>query len=98
MRANIYRENVRQSQRCTIKTELWALFFLAFGLSALGATWYNTDVNPCDPENAGTDYWFEVCMNEGPIDLSPTQDRPESDAKPIEDEADTLTSLGRMES
>ena len=79
MRANIYKANITQSQRCTVKTELWMLFFLIFSLAALGVTWYHTEEDLCDPANAGTDYWYEVCMNEGEIDLGADQAQDKED-------------------
>ncbi len=88
MHANIYRENVRQSDRCTITTELWMLAFLGIAVLVLFGTWLNTEPGDCDPSNTGTDYWYEACMNEGEIDLGADQ---------IQDEAQTFVSQGRVE-
>ena len=74
MRANIYRENVRQADRCTISTELWLFAFLAIAMLGLAGACLLIEEDPCDPANEGTDYWYEVCLNEGPIDLSPIED------------------------
>jgi hypothetical protein len=88
-----YFEKVRRREYPpTIITELRLLAFLVLALAVLGAFAYTGQKdNDCDPANTGTDYWYEVCMNEGEIDLG-------ADQQPtIEDEAQTLKSLGRVE-
>ena len=55
-----------------IKTELLLLAGLVFGSAVLFSTFLYTD-NPCNPSQEGTDYWYEVCMNEGEIDLGADQ-------------------------
>ena len=74
--------------RCTITTELWISLFLVIAIISLVAGWLYTREGDCDPANTGTDYWYEVCMNEGEIDLGADQ---------IQDEAQTFVSQGRVE-
>ena len=64
----------------------WLLIIYITLLLLAGGYWLFvafTYENPCD--NVGTDYWYEVCMNEGEIDLG------------VQDEVDSMTSLGRIE-
>ena len=56
-----------------IKTELLLLAGLVLGGAVLLSTFLSTD-DPCDRSNEGTDYWYEVCMNDGEIDLGADQD------------------------
>ena len=56
-----------------IKTELTLLAVLVLGLTTLCVGYLVTYQGPCDPINEGTDYWHEVCMNEGEIDLGADQ-------------------------
>ena len=55
--------------------EFWAELTLAVlaALALAAFLWPATWGNPCDPESAGTDYWYEVCLNEGDIDLGADQ-------------------------
>ena len=55
-----------------VKTELLLLAGLVLGSAVLLSTYLSTE-NLCDPSNEGTDYWHEVCMNEGEIDLGEDQ-------------------------
>ena len=55
---------------CTIRTELRLLMALMLVVTILSLVYLQTsEANLCDPSNEGTDYWHEVCMDEGPIDL-----------------------------
>ena len=67
MSATINTSHVQQLERCTITTELWMLGFLGFALGLLLSTWAYTGAAeaPCNPDRAGTDYGYEVCLNEG---------------------------------
>ena len=52
------------------KTELLVLAGLCLGVAVLLSTFLSTD-DPCDRSNEGSDYWHEVCLGEGEIDLTP---------------------------
>ena len=56
-----------------IKTELTLLAALVLGLTTLCVGYLVTYESPCDPSNEGTDYWYEVCLGEGEIDLGTDQ-------------------------
>ena len=57
-----------------IKTELTLLAALVLGLASLCVGYMVTHEGLCDTSNEGTDYWYEVCMNDGEIDLGADQD------------------------
>lgn len=51
---------MRLEYKLAIGLALWVIVFGGF------AYWFES---PCHPSNEGTDYWYEVCMDAGPIDL-----------------------------
>lgn len=56
-----------------IKTELLLLAGLVLGITVMCGTYWALSDNPCDSGNEGTDYWYEVCLGEGEIDLGADQ-------------------------
>ena len=56
------------SEQATMSLSLIPLVLVALGMCCLPLVAYLTSGSPCD--TPGTDYWYEVCMDMGEVDLS----------------------------
>ncbi len=55
-----------------MKAQLILLAIVVMSVTTLTSVYLLTPENLCDPSNEGTDYWYEVCQGEGPIELDVT--------------------------